>query len=558
VTARSSATVVALLLQALLLFVTAQAQDSSRSVKRDSVPPPPDFETVTDRWRAIVPPPYELNVQGSLLDPYDQNILKGDYPIVGQNTFLVLTATAAASAAFGTSPTPSGNSARDAFSEPFFGRWQRLGGNASLLFSVELYQGDVSYRPRDWEVKATAVFNRNYVRLQEFNGVNINVRKGFERTDGHVAFQELFVEAHLADLSDRYDFISAKAGIQRFASDARGFVFGDENLGARIFGTAANNTVQYNLIVLPLLEKETNSELNTVFEDRGQTVAIATLELRDLLALGYTTQFSMHANSDRGTPHFNENGVPVRPALAGKARPHALRSYYLGWTGDGHLDWLNITHALYYSFGHDDENSVAGKPVDIGAWMGAAELSMDVDWLRWKCTALYASGDADPLDDKGGGFDAIVDEPFFAGGPFSYWVSQGIGLQGVALKQKNSLLPNLRSNKFEGQSNSVNPGVLLLGAGCEAMLLPELKAVANANYVRFADTHSLEAFINQAPLHKQVGIDAGLGVLYRPFLNNNALLAAGVTAFAPMAGFVDIYERSSTLYAGFVSLIFTY
>ena len=540
------------------MIATATAQDSSRVMTRDSVPPPPDFEIVTDRWRGIVPPPYELNVQGSLLDPYNRNMLKGDYPILGQNTFLVLTATAAAATGFGTSPTPSGYSARDPFSEQFFGRWQRMGANASLLFSAEVYHGDAAYRPRDWEIKATAVFNRNYLRLQENNGVNINVREGYERTDGHVAFQELFVGAHLADLSDRYDFVSARAGIQRFASDARGFVFADENLGARIFGTAANNRLQYNLIVLPLLEKETNSELNTVFEDRGQTVAIATLELRDLLAPGYATQFSLHANGDRATRHFDDNGAPARPALAGNARPHAIRSYYFGWTGDGHIDWLNLTHAFYYSFGRDDENSIAGRLVDISAWMGAAELSIDRDWLRWKLTAFYASGDADPLDGKGGGFDAIVDEPVFAGGPFSYWVSQGIGLQGVALKQKNSLLPNLRSNKFEGQSNSVNPGVALLGVSCEAALLPELKAVANANYIRFADTRVLEIFVNQAPLHRQLGIDLGGGLLYRPFLNANVVLAAGVSAFAPLQGFIDLYERSSTLYAGFASLILTY
>src|SRR5262245_25500571 len=51
-----------------------------------------DFAAVTNRWR-IVPPPYELNVKGSLWDPYNQNVLKGDYPVYGQDVFLDLTST---------------------------------------------------------------------------------------------------------------------------------------------------------------------------------------------------------------------------------------------------------------------------------------------------------------------------------------------------------------------------------------------------------------------------------------------------------------------------------
>ena len=41
------------------------------------------FSPVEDRWR--------LGYQRNLLNPYKQNVLKGDYPIVGQHTFLVCT-----------------------------------------------------------------------------------------------------------------------------------------------------------------------------------------------------------------------------------------------------------------------------------------------------------------------------------------------------------------------------------------------------------------------------------------------------------------------------------
>ena len=77
------------------------------------------------------------------------------------------------------------------------------------------------------------------------------------------------VEIHLVDLSDNYDFLAARAGLQPFNSDFRGFIFNDINLGARVFGTAFNNRFQYNVAAFDLREKDTNSELNT-FDDRDR------------------------------------------------------------------------------------------------------------------------------------------------------------------------------------------------------------------------------------------------------------------------------------------------
>ena len=91
--------------------------------------------------------------------------------------------------------------------------------------------------------------------------------------------------------------------------------------------------------------------------------------------------------------------------------------------------------------------------------MGALELSIDKDWLRIKGAAFIASGDGDPFDDKGRGFDAIVDIPAFAGGPFSLWNRQGLRLAqtGTGLKSPVSLLPTLRTNKDEGQRELRQP-----------------------------------------------------------------------------------------------------
>lgn len=535
------------------------AQTQSDSTKIDTIKAVvPDFEVITDRWRDIQPPPYELNVEGHILDPYNQNPLKGDYPIIGQNTFLILTASADNFFEAARTPTPSGVSTIDPQSDVFFGRGQRLFANENLKLSFELYGGETAFRPRDWELKVSAVFNLNYTNLKENNGVNINVKKGDVRTETHIAFQELSIEKHLFNVNDRYDFVSVKAGIQRFASDFRGFIFNDFNLGTRLFGNFGSNRFQWNLIYLPLLEKETNSELNTVFDKREQNVAIANLYIQDFLALGYTTQFSFHYNNDKPSTHYDENGFPVRPSLVGLIHEHEIKAYYAGWSGDGHFGWLNITHAFYQVFGEDSFNPFANRSITLNAQMAALELSVDEDWMRFKISGFYASGDSDPEDDVGKGFDAILDQPFFAGGPFSYWSSQRIGLQGVGLVQKLSFLPSLRSSKTEGQANFVNPGLLLANVGYDADLTPKIKTIINVNYLRFANTASLQTFLNQPRIHKQIGLDYSLGIVYRPFLNNNAIFTIAFSGLTPMDGFKDIYESGATQYAVFTSLVVTY
>ncbi len=518
----------------------------------------PHFVPIPDRWRDIQPPPYELNVEDHWYDPYNRNVLKGDYPIIGQNTFLILTGTAANVFETASIPTPSGVSTERPLSQGFFGNEERYLLNGNFKISLELYHGQTAFRPRDWEIKVTTVVNYNYINTRENNNVNINVRKGTNRFDQHIAFQELSLEKHLFNISDRFDFISFRGGIQKFNSDFRAFIFEDFNLGTRLFGSAGSNRFQYNLAYFHMLEKDTNSELNTVFEDRDQEVFIANLYKQDFITLGYTTQLSFHYNHDKPSIHYDTNGVPVRPAIIGNVRPHDIKAYYIGWTGDGHFGRININHAFYQVFGKDSFNSVAGRKININAQMAALELSIDKDWMRYKASVFFASGDPDPMDDTGQGFDTILDFPIFAGGPFSYWQSQPIRLLGVNLVQKNSLVPNLRSSKIEGQANFVNPGLLLFNVGYDAEITPKVKASLNVNYLRFVDTATLENFTNQNNIGNGIGLDYSLGIIYRPFLNNNAIFTFSFAALTPLDGFKDLYERSTTQFAFISSLIFTY
>lgn len=534
-------------------------------------PTGPDSVAEPDRWRVGFPSwnrgtgyeaPY---THGRWWDPFNQNILKGDYPLFGQHVFFTFTATSETVVEGRRLYVPSNVSAADPLSEPFFGRGGQFFLNQNFILSATLFHGDTAFKPVDWQVKVTPVINLNYLATRETGLVNIDVRRGTTRFDSHFAFQELFGEVKLADVSPKYDFVSLRVGIQPFISDFRGFVFVDNQPGIRFFGNWASNLYQWNVAAFTLLEKDTNSRLNTVFESRHQYVVIANLYRQDFIKRGYTIQGSIHysddhaGRSDENGLHFDRNGFLVRPAAIGSFTPHNLKIGYLGMAGDGHIGRLNISHAFYQALGQDDRNPIAGRPIRVNAQMIAAELSVDRDWLRLKGSFFFSSGDSRPLDDRGRGFDSIIDAPNFAGGIFGFFNRQGIRLTGtnVVLVDRESLLPSLRSSKDEGQANFVNPGLFLFHIGADAELTPKLRGFANVSVLRFHRTEPLELVLFQAPIRHGIGVDYGLGVLYRPPLTENIVITAGASALTPFAGFRDIFT-SKTLLSTFAAVRLTF
>jgi Carboxypeptidase regulatory-like domain len=527
-----------------------------------------DFIPTPDRWRLEFPtwqryprgtPGEYPYVPGRGLDPYDQNVLKGDLPVIGQDIFMVLTGVAEAPFEYRRLPTPSGVSAERPGSEDFFGKGEQYATLPTAILSFELFKGDTAFKPRTWALRVTPVFNLNYVHLKEQNGVDATPEEGNDRQREDFALQEAFGELKLADVGRYYDFISVRAGIQPFTSDFRGFLYRDTNLGVRFFGNWGRNRNQWNVAYFDQLEKETNSELN-LFERRDQRVIIANYFRQDFLVQGYTISPSFHANLDNGEePFFDENGFLVRPAPIGLIRPHRIRAYYAGFGGDGHVGRLNLSHQFYQVLGHDEFNGIAARRIDLNAQFVAVEASFDKDWYRPRASFIWASGDRDPEDDEGRGFDAILDNPNIAGGPFSFWNRQGIRLTQtlVGLVGRSSILPSLRSSKTEGQANFVNPGVFMYNVGFDADLTPKLRATTNVSLLRFHHTETLRALLFQNQVRKPIGIDYSLGFQYRPWLNDNVQVTAGVSALTPGKGFEDLLI-GRTLYTPFVVLTLTY
>jgi hypothetical protein len=496
-------------------------------------------------------------VHGHPLNPFDQNVLKGDYPIhrteAGDDIFLRVTGVSDTFAQYRRLPTPSGVSAQDPNSFSFFGRGEQIFLFQTVLLDIELFQGYTTFRPVDWLVRVAPVYNFNYLELKERNVTNINPRAGRTRRDEFATLNEAFFEYHLGDTSHYFDIMAVRAGRQLFISDFRGFVYSDLSDGVRLLGNAASNRIQYNLAVFNQNLKDTNSELPRL-DWRDQQVLIANMYVQDFIWLGYTTQFSFHWNRDRSDEHYNENGFLVIPSQIGTPRPHKIDAYYLGWAGDGHIGRLNVNHAFYYVLGKDSRNPLAGRPVDISAFMGAIELSIDFDWLRPKVSFMYASGDSRPEDGTARGFDGIIDNPFFAGGPSSFYQAVGLPLFGVNLVSPRSFYNDLAGNKVEGQANYVNPGTILANVGLDAELTPKLRTSINANSIWFAQTEPLELFLNQNSINPHVGYELNLLGQYRPLLNNNVIFTTGASAFFPGSGFRDIFEDRKQLFQVFTAL----
>ena len=565
----------------------------------------PGAKEVSDRWRISFMPwrrytsgdaeemPY-MHSDPEFWHYYRQSLLKGDLPIRGQDVFLRLTASATVVGEDRSLPVPHTESAAKAGGFDFFGSSASRLFTSDLALQVDLFKGDTAFKPVEWLVRLKPVFDFNHVDFRETGEVSPDPRGSLTAGSGsapdnggvtnpvdvgtllggltpasaslvgtratsrgktYVSLEEAFVEKHLGDLSSNYDSCAVAVGNQTFNGVFRGFVFNDTNLGARFFGNYGDNRWQYNAALFDLREKDTNSGLNT-FQRRGDLVAVANVYRQDSFFPGYTTEVVVLASFDQGDPQYDTNGFLVRPAPIGTVIPHRVDSYYLGLNGNGHLGRWNLTDSFYLATGKDDFNGIAGKPVTILAEMAAVEVSYDRDWIRYKASFFYASGDHNPQDGRATGFDSISDNANFTGGPFSYWVRQSFNLAGtsVPLKQRFSLLPDLRAGgNFEGQANFVNPGLVLYGIGAEADLTPKLRAFANANYLLFDTAAPLKTVRLSNPAGRQIGPDLSLGVQWRPFLISNVVISAGCGILLPANGYRDIYATTEPPVPGFTS-----
>ena len=566
----------------LLSATTAQAADTTikrqrPGVEADEQPPqqrvynygalerpsgdlPRDKVSIPDRWRLIE----TLGiVEDNHLDPYNQNTYKGDIPI-HDDWFLSLTAISDTVFEFRDIPTPVGpQSTNSAGQVDVIGDGEQTIFNQNLILSAVYYKGNTVFKPPDWEYRFTGVVNYNRVEAEEVRALHIDPDDGTTRTDSHFGVQDLYVDKHLRNVSDRYDFDSVRFGVQPFTADFRGFLFIDNPFGVRLFGTRDNNIYQYNLAWFRRIEKDTNSGLNDLSEDlRDDDVFVANLYRQDYPVLGFNSQVVLlhNRNDEDDKLYYDNNGFLVRPSSLGFEKPRSYEVTYLGYNGDGHIGRNNLSLSTYFAVGTEENGIFTDEESDIGAFFAAFEYSRDYDWIRARFSVVYGSGDDDPYDDVSTGFDAVFENPLIAGADTSYWIRQpvgNIGGGGVTLSGRNGVLNSMRSSKEQGQSNFTNPGIQLIGFGMDFDVLPEFRVSFNLNHLRFDTTEVLEASRNQGDIDEEIGWDVSVATIYRPFMTQNVILRVSAAALVPGEGYEQMFG-DETQYSVLANLVLAY
>src|SRR6185295_16953224 len=115
------------------------------------------FLPMPDRWNISMPEwnrygrggeyPFVRSIHWR--DPFNQNRLKGDTPIFGQETFLNITGTADTLVDGRRVPVTSNVSSARPGSSEFFGKGEQLFLTQNFRFSLDLFHGDTSFKPVD-------------------------------------------------------------------------------------------------------------------------------------------------------------------------------------------------------------------------------------------------------------------------------------------------------------------------------------------------------------------------------------------------------------------------
>ena len=511
---------------------------------------PRDLLPIPDRWRLVE----TLGlVKSDWRDPYNQNTLKGDRPLCGtDDKFLQLSFISDTVVEPRSFPQPAGTQTTERpGNNDTFGRQHSTVLAQTFIFGAALTKGSTAFKPPEYELRTAIAFQVNHVDVSERRILMVEPSRKSVRTDVFLGVQELFLDYHLRNTSDRYDFDSVRVGIQPFSSDFRGFLFQDNQLGIRFFGDRDDNRFQYNIAAFWRLEKDTNSGLNDITRDlRNDWVMVANVYRQDLPLPGLTSQLSVtwNRNRERDDIQVDTNGFPVRPALIGDLRPREYDVVYLGYNADGRIGRINLTASATYAMGTNLNSIFTGKPAQIRSFFLAAEPSIDWGWTRVRLSGLYASGDSNPYDDTEHGYDAIFENPQFAGADTSYWIRQVIPFAGggraIGLNTRNGILNNLRSSKEQGQSNFNNPGTILAGIGADFDILPELRVSVNANHLWFATTEIIQALRVEGSIPKTIGTDLSAATTYRPKFSQNLVFRLSGALFQPAAGFKDLFANS--------------
>jgi hypothetical protein len=102
-----------------------------------------------------------------------------------------------------------------------------------------------------------------------------------------------------------------------------------------------------------------------------------------------------------------------------------------------------------------------------------------------------------------------------------------------------------------------------LNTGLDLDVTPRFRVINNVNFLWFDKTASLETFVFQNKIDRDIGVDLSTGFEWRPRLNNQAIILGGIGGLVPGGGFRQLYNKKDTngtpiLLDGFVEIVLAF
>ncbi len=413
-------------------------------------------------------------------------------------------------------------------------------------FSLDLFHGDAAFKPVDWRVKITPVFNVNNLNVNELATSAPTCARARAAAAPSSPCRSGSSRRKLADLSPDYDFVSVRRRLAAVHQRLPRLPLQRHQPGRAPVRHAGLQPRPVQPDLLRPAGEGHQQRPEHVRRTATRTSSSPTITARTSSGPATRSRSASTTTTTSRASTSTSNGFLVRPDPVGVFQPHEVDVVYLGWAGDGHIDRFNITHQFYWAVGHDSLNPLANQPQDINAQFAAAGAVLRPRLGRASAPrsstppATATSTTATPPAST-----RILDDPNFAGGEFSYWQRQADpAVRRQPGQAPTASIPDLRSSKIEGQSNFVNPGLLLLNFGVDIDLTPKLKMHQQRQFplVR-QDQRRWKRSCSRSNIHRFIGTDLSTGLEYRPLLSNNIIIMFGVSTLVPGQGFSDLYNQ---------------
>jgi hypothetical protein len=472
-----------------------------------------------------------------LWDTYNQNRIKGDYPLAGKwftetDVFQNLVFKERRNLDFSSNPIlgPEINNNKEQALH-FFSHNNFVDEN--VIFGTELRHNDDRFFPSDFRIHVDGSVDWKHEPTVFDND-----------SEGHAQIFDAFSDIQLHNFGTvNFNQMFLRGGLQFFKSDFHGLIFNDVGFGGRIFGNSLSNRLRYDIVALKLFQKDAVSGFIDFTKPSEHVVQISRLTWEDFLVTGWNSEWSVHWNHDpRKIQHNNANQLN-------------LDTYYVGTTLNGNLGRFIFNPAIYGVFGNVDHPTGLTTKVQhsVRAWTSVLDLEYPFDFWKFRVGYVYASGESSKsaaTSKTDTGFDAISDAVQLFGGPIDYWVGEDVKFGKGDFVRANSLFPSLRG--ANAQANYINPGIQMVNTGFDVTVTPRVFLSFNANWFYFNQLGTYPiggatTVIN----HNNAGVEENIFIRWKPFLhqiNDFVILDAGFGVLQPLPGLRDAFGSSRPVY----------